>query len=246
MAFRLIDGRRLSMWLRRYAPLRWALKIAVRLVAPRHYVGAVAAVFDDAGNVLLVEHVFRTDYPWGLPGGWVEPGEAPVDAVRREIQEELQLQIDVKELLSVARISPTVMANHPSHLGLAYYARLSAGPLHAFRRGPHRQVGRPGGRLRRSSLPFNVRRFWRDEPSSIVNGRQLAEDTDADVSTLNVFTTGCSGFIGSNLADRLLRDGHHVVGYDNFSSGQRALPGRRAAIGPISRWLKATPSISSA
>jgi UDP-glucose 4-epimerase len=38
---------------------------------------------------------------------------------------------------------------------------------------------------------------------------------------LNVFTTGCGGFIGSNLADRLLRDGHHVVGYDNFSSGQR-------------------------
>jgi ADP-ribose pyrophosphatase YjhB (NUDIX family) len=90
-------------------------------------VGAVAAVFDDAGQVLLVEHVFRTDHPWGLPGGWVEPGEAPVDAVRREIQEELQLQVEVKELLSVARISPTVMANHPSHLGLAYYARLRAG-----------------------------------------------------------------------------------------------------------------------
>ena len=55
--------------------------------------GAVAAVFDDAGKVLLVEHVFRTDYPWGLPGGWVAPGEAPVDAVRREIEEELQLQV---------------------------------------------------------------------------------------------------------------------------------------------------------
>ena len=38
---------------------------------------------------------------------------------------------------------------------------------------------------------------------------------------MNVFTTGCSGFIGSNLADRLLRGGHRVVGYDNFSSGQR-------------------------
>ncbi|MEO8257182.1 MAG: NAD-dependent epimerase/dehydratase family protein [Acidobacteriota bacterium] len=38
---------------------------------------------------------------------------------------------------------------------------------------------------------------------------------------MNVFTTGGSGFIGSNLADRLLRDGHHVVGYDNLSSGQR-------------------------
>jgi UDP-glucose 4-epimerase len=32
--------------------------------------------------------------------------------------------------------------------------------------------------------------------------------------------TGCAGFIGSNLVDRLLREGHSVVGYDNFSTGQ--------------------------
>ena len=31
--------------------------------------------------------------------------------------------------------------------------------------------------------------------------------------------TGCAGFIGSNLVDRLLNDGQQVVGYDNFSSG---------------------------
>jgi UDP-glucose 4-epimerase len=34
------------------------------------------------------------------------------------------------------------------------------------------------------------------------------------------FVTGCAGFIGSNLVDRLLQDGHEVVGYDNFSTGQ--------------------------
>jgi UDP-glucose 4-epimerase len=32
--------------------------------------------------------------------------------------------------------------------------------------------------------------------------------------------TGGAGFIGSNLVDRLLADGHSVVAYDNFSSGQ--------------------------
>jgi UDP-glucose 4-epimerase len=37
---------------------------------------------------------------------------------------------------------------------------------------------------------------------------------------LRYFITGCAGFIGSHLADRLLRDGHDVVGYDNFSTGQ--------------------------
>ena len=33
--------------------------------------------------------------------------------------------------------------------------------------------------------------------------------------------TGAAGFIGSNLTDRLLAEGHDVVGFDNFSTGQR-------------------------
>ena len=34
------------------------------------------------------------------------------------------------------------------------------------------------------------------------------------------FITGSAGFIGSNLADRLLKDGFFVTGYDNLSTGQ--------------------------
>ena len=34
------------------------------------------------------------------------------------------------------------------------------------------------------------------------------------------FVTGCAGFIGSNLVDRLLADGVTVVGWDNMSTGQ--------------------------
>ena len=36
-----------------------------------------------------------------------------------------------------------------------------------------------------------------------------------------IFITGAAGFIGSNLCDRLLADGHEVFGWDNFSTGQR-------------------------
>ncbi len=39
---------------------------------------------------------------------------------------------------------------------------------------------------------------------------------------MRCLVTGCAGFIGSNLVDRLLAGGHIVVGYDNFSTGQEA------------------------
>ncbi|HEU0120188.1 MAG TPA: NAD-dependent epimerase/dehydratase family protein [Bryobacteraceae bacterium] len=37
---------------------------------------------------------------------------------------------------------------------------------------------------------------------------------------MHVLITGVAGFIGSNLADRLLAAGHQVTGVDNFSTGQ--------------------------
>lgn len=36
-----------------------------------------------------------------------------------------------------------------------------------------------------------------------------------------VVVTGCAGFIGSNLVDRLLAVGYKVIGLDNFSTGQQ-------------------------
>jgi UDP-glucose 4-epimerase len=38
---------------------------------------------------------------------------------------------------------------------------------------------------------------------------------------MQIFVTGAAGFIGSSLVDRLLTAGQSVVGYDNFSTGQR-------------------------
>lgn len=54
--------------------------------------GARALIVDDvSGDVLLVRFEFPTAAVWSTPGGGLEPGEAPIDGLRRELREELGL-----------------------------------------------------------------------------------------------------------------------------------------------------------
>ncbi len=116
--------RRFAGWLKRFSFLRWGLRLGVKLFVSRHHVGAVGVVFNAAGQILLVEHVFRPHHAWGLPGGWIERGESPADAVRRELKEELKLRVEVKRLLLCEPQGDKSQSSTPPGLGLAFYCRL--------------------------------------------------------------------------------------------------------------------------
>jgi len=62
-----------------------------------------AAVLIEAGRVLLTQRKAGTHLggAWEFPGGKVLPGEDPRDGLRREIQEELGMEVAVGEILDV-------------------------------------------------------------------------------------------------------------------------------------------------
>jgi 8-oxo-dGTP pyrophosphatase MutT (NUDIX family) len=60
----------------------------VALTAPRWAVGSLGLLYDEQVHVLLLKHRFRSK-PWGFPGGLAAWPESPVEALVREIREEL-------------------------------------------------------------------------------------------------------------------------------------------------------------
>ena len=79
-----------TLW--RRAPRRMR-RWGVWLYEPRFTVTAGACVLDAEGRVLLLKHAFRGGSGWGIPGGFLEKGEQPEAALRRELREEVGLEI---------------------------------------------------------------------------------------------------------------------------------------------------------
>ncbi|HEY3579472.1 MAG TPA: NUDIX domain-containing protein [Pyrinomonadaceae bacterium] len=75
---------------------RWSM----RATQTRFTVTAGAVIFNDEGQVLLLKHSFRSGSGWGIPGGFLEAGEHPEQALRRELHEEIGLEVRQVEIFS--------------------------------------------------------------------------------------------------------------------------------------------------
>lgn len=81
-----------------------ARQAAIRITQQKFTVSAAAIVTNDAGEVLLLTHLLRPHAGWGLPGGFMDAGEQPENAIRRELREETGLDLDNVQMLRVRTI----------------------------------------------------------------------------------------------------------------------------------------------
>ena len=76
--------------------LHWQL---ARRLNTRFLAGVAGIITDDQHRLLLFKHTYRRSHPWGMPGGWMDQGESPLEALEREVYEESRLRIEAQRLL---------------------------------------------------------------------------------------------------------------------------------------------------
>lgn len=64
-------------------------------------IASVKALIADKGEILLVYEKLRKNGTWDLPGGKIEYGESPYEALTREIREELNIDVQIENSLGV-------------------------------------------------------------------------------------------------------------------------------------------------
>jgi len=100
---------------------RVAMKTGIRLLVPKHRIGVNIVCLDSENHILMLKHTFHPLVPWGLPGGWMDPGETPEQCALRELQEETGIaNAIISETLAFFRNSD------PDHLNIIVMAHIDA------------------------------------------------------------------------------------------------------------------------
>jgi len=93
-----VRGRVQSWLLGAYRRLPMAGRLmVVRALTPSFHVGALCVIERADGALLLLRQSYRRQEAWGFPGGLLKKGEQPADAVRREVREELGVEVEVED-----------------------------------------------------------------------------------------------------------------------------------------------------
>ena len=76
----------------------------LRLSQSKFTVSVAVIVINENLEVLLLDHVLRPQPGWAIPGGFMNFGEQPVEAIKREIIEETGLNLKKLEMFQVRTI----------------------------------------------------------------------------------------------------------------------------------------------
>jgi len=90
-------------------------RMLIRGTQKKFTVSVAAVVLNDEGKILLLDHVLRPNSGWGIPGGFIDYGEQPEEAIRRELREETNLELDGLEMVWMRTIG--------SHIEILFRAR---------------------------------------------------------------------------------------------------------------------------
>lgn len=86
--------------------LPYRLRLRLIRITQKKFTASVAVIITNRqGKVLLLEHLLRPGSGWGIPGGFIEHGEQPETAVRRELREETGIELENIKLYRIRTLN---------------------------------------------------------------------------------------------------------------------------------------------
>ena len=77
----------------------------IRATQQKFTVSVAAIITNERNEILLLDHVLRPFSNWGIPGGFINAGEQPENAIRREMREETGLELTFLEMIRLRTIN---------------------------------------------------------------------------------------------------------------------------------------------